>query len=185
MKQPVTAWILMAMAIVGLAGWPMRVGLAQSSPPASASPPSPSLSPSATPSLSPPKPGKRVEEIFKLLETGNYSAIGPLVKTSFAPEFIALQGESDLTSYPADNVHRTGGIHRGKIREDGNDAIGSFQSNLTERWGAVMVSVESSPPNRITSLQIQRAKAPKSAVPAATPAGDKARSRKSRTTPKN
>jgi CubicO group peptidase (beta-lactamase class C family) len=116
-----------------------------------------------------------VEEIFKLLETGNYSAIGPLVKTSFAPEFIALQGESDLTSYLADNVHRTGGIHRGKIREDGNDAIGFFQSNLTERWGAVMVSVESSPPNRITSLQIQRAKAPKSAVPAATPADDKAR----------
>src|SRR6185369_14314080 len=180
-KRPVTGWVLNAIAIVGFAGWPMPVGLAQSSPRPNAPLPAP---PSAPPSSSSPTPApptapagkstERVDEIFKLLETGDYAAIGALVKTSFTPEFVALQGEDDLMKSLANSVHRTGGIRRGKIREEGNDAIGFFQSNLTERWGAVTVSVEPAPPYRISSLQIGRAKSPKSAA-SLTPAAEKAR----------
>jgi hypothetical protein len=75
-----------------------------------------------------------VDEIFKLLETGDYAAIGALVKTSFAPDFIAIRGEYDLTSYLADYKRRTGGIRRGKVLRAGNDAIGLFQPNL-RLWG--------------------------------------------------
>jgi CubicO group peptidase (beta-lactamase class C family) len=174
MKQLVTRLVLRAVAIVGLIGWPVHLGLAQSSPPPSA--PSLSTSPSPTPPTAlPGKPSERVEEIFKLLETGDYSAIGPLVKTSFTPEFLAIRGEYDLMNYLADQVHRAGGIRRGKVGEQGNDAIGFYQSNLTERWGAVEVSVEPNPPYRISALQIQRAKSPKSATAGAAPASEKAR----------
>jgi CubicO group peptidase (beta-lactamase class C family) len=172
-KQPVFSWRQRVIAIVGVAAWAMNAGWAQPSPPAPAKP-SPSSSVTSSPST-PPKPGKRVEEIFKLLETRDYTTISALVKTSFSPDFVALQGESNLNGYLADYAHRTGGIRRGKIREDGTDAIGFFQSTVTERWGAITLSVEPAPPNRISSLQIQRANPPKSAAPAAPPTDDKAR----------
>jgi len=162
-KHVVTSWILIVLALAGLVDWPTQAQ-AQSSP-----------LPSAPPPASPAKPGQRVEQILKLLESGDYGTIAPLVKTSFTPEFVALQGEDDLMKYLANYVHRTGGIRRGKIRENGNDAIGFFQSNLTDRWGAVLVTVEANPPFRMSSLQIERAKSPKSASPAATPASEKAR----------
>jgi len=180
-KRPVAGWVLTAIAIVGFAGWPMPAGLAQSSPrlnapiPAPPSAPPSSTSPTPAPPTAPAgKSTERVDEIFKLLETGDYAAIGALVKTSFTPDFIAIRGEYDLTSYLADCKRRTGGIRRGKINEQGNDAIGFFQSNLTELWGAVEVSVEPNPPYRMSSLQVQRAKSPKSAA-ALTPASEKAR----------
>ena len=119
------------------------------------------------------KSTERVEEIFKLLEAADYAAIGALVKTSFTPDFIAIRGEYDLTSYLADHKRRTGGIRRGKLSEQGNDAIGFFKSNLTELWGAVDF-VEPNPPYRMSSLQIQRAKSPKSAASLAL-ASEKAR----------
>src|SRR5690349_19159731 len=178
MKQLVLRWALMVIVIVGLTAPPTPVGLAQpqSAPPPRATQLAPAPSPSVTPAAAPAsKPDERVEQIFKLLETSDYAAIAPLVKTSFTPDFVALQGEDDLIKYLANYVHRTGGIRRGKIRETGNDAIGFFRSNLTERWGAVMVTVESNPPFRMSSLQIERAKSPKTATPAATPASEKAR----------
>jgi CubicO group peptidase (beta-lactamase class C family) len=116
-----------------------------------------------------------MEQILKLFETSDYSTIGPLVQTSFAPEVFSAQGADDFMSYLADVVRRTGGIRRGKIRPNGNDAIGFFQSKLTERWSAVTLSVESTPPYRISSLQIQKAKAPKSSAPEATLSSEKAR----------
>ena len=187
-KRPVTGWVLNAIAIVGFAGWPMPVGLAQSSPrpnaPLSAPPSAPPSSTSPTPAPPTAPAGKsteRVDEIFKLLETGDYAAIGALVKTSFTPDFLAIRGEYDLASYLADYKRRTGGIRRGKILEQGNDAIGFFQSNLTELWGAVAVSVEPNPPYRMSSLQIQRAKSPKSAA-SLTPRARKRALPKSRTT---
>jgi CubicO group peptidase (beta-lactamase class C family) len=165
--------LVFALAIVALVESCLQTARAQLSPT-----PSPSLSlpsPSATPTAPPGKARERTEQIFKLLESSDYSTIGPFVKSSFSPDFVALQGESDLMSYLADYVHRMGGIRRGKIREDGADAIGFFQSDLTERWGAVLVSIESDPPFRISSLQIQRAKPPKGAGPATTTASEKAR----------
>ncbi len=115
-----------------------------------------------------------MEEILQLFETCDYSRIGPLLQTSFKPEFVAAQGEHGFMSYLADTVRRTGGIHRGKVLPNGNEAIGFFQSTLTERWGAISLSVEAAPPYRISSLQIQKAKSPKSAALAA-PTSDKTR----------
>src|SRR5262249_37540323 len=117
----------------------------------------------------------RMEEIFKLFESSDYSTIGPLLQTSFTPDFASAQGVADYMSYLADTVRRTSGIRRGKVRENGNEAIGFFQSKLTDRWSAVVLSVEAAPPYRINSLQIGRAKAPKTAAPAATLASEKAR----------
>jgi len=108
-----------------------------------------------------------MEEIFKVFESSDYSAIGPLLKTSFTPDFIAAQGESSFMSYLADTVRRTGTLRRGKvlpIGNDGNEALAFFQSNLTGRWGAISVAVEKAAPYRISSLQIQRANPPPSAV---------------------
>ena len=164
MKQRGSAWTVIAIAILGLAEWSIQAGLAQPAPP-----------PSATPSSPPSKAGDRVEEILKLFESCDYSAIGPLVHAAFTPDFVSLQGENDLISYLADCVRRTGGIRRGKVLPQGNDAIGFFQSKLTERWGAVVLSVEPAPPSRISSLQIQRAKSPKSAAQTAAPSSEKAR----------
>ena len=171
MKQASTGWIVKVIAIIGLTGWAGQVGRAQLSPASAPLSPSPSASPSAPPG----KSTERVEQIFKLLETSDYSSIGQLVKTSFTPDFVALQNEDDLMRYLANYVHRSGGIRRGKVRENGSDAIAFFQSNLTERWGVIMVTVEPNPPYRMSSLQIGRAKSPKSASPAATPASEKAR----------
>jgi CubicO group peptidase (beta-lactamase class C family) len=172
-KQPVTGWVLTAIAIAGFAGWPMPAGMAQISPQPKA--PASSASPTPAPPTAPGgKSTERVEEIFKLLETGDYTAIGALVKASFTPDFIAIRGEYDLTSYLADQIRRTGGIRRGKILEQGNDAVGFFKSNLTELWGIVQISVEPNPPYRMNSLQIGRAKSPKSAA-SPTPATEKAR----------
>jgi len=168
-KHAITGWILVALAIVAFVEWPIRTGSAQ-----------PALSPSAaqSPTPSPPPPGalsQRMEEIFKLFESCDYSTIGPLLRTSFTPDFAYAQGEADYMSYLADTVRRTGGIRRGKIRESGNEAIGFFQSKLTERWSAVTLSVESASPFRINSLQIGRAKPPKTAASAATLASEKVR----------
>ena len=98
-------------------------------------------SPSATPSAPPSKAAERMEEIFKLFESSDYSSISSLVQGSFTREFIASHGENDFMSYLADTVRRSGGIHRGKILENGNQATAFFRSNLTERWGAIMLTV--------------------------------------------
>src|ERR1043165_2147067 len=121
MRHAVTGWIL-TIAFVGLAKCLIPEGLAQPppSPSATPSPPSPSARPSAPES----KASDRMEQILKLFETSDYSTIGPLVQTSFAPEVFSAQGADDFMSYLADVVRRTGGIRRGKIRPNGNDAIG-------------------------------------------------------------
>jgi CubicO group peptidase (beta-lactamase class C family) len=180
-KRPVSGWVLTAIATVGFAGWPIPAGLAQTSPQPKTSLSTPpkahpsSTSPTPAPPIAPAgKSTERVEEIFKLLETADYAAIGALVKVGFTPDFIAIRGEYDLTSYLADHMRRTGGIRRGKILEQGNDSIGFFKSNLTQLWGAVQVSVEPNPPYRMSSLQIGRAKSPKTAA-SLTPAPEKAR----------
>jgi len=169
-KPPVTGWIIAVLAIVGLTQWLLRTGFAQT-PGAS----SPSVSPSAATSPTPPpaESEHRMDELFKLFETLDYATVGQVVKTSFTQDFVSAQGENDLMSYLADIVRRTGGIRRGKILPGGDGAIGFFQSTLTEQWGAIQISIEPTPPYRITSLFIQRAKAPKSATPE--PASEKAR----------
>jgi CubicO group peptidase (beta-lactamase class C family) len=162
-KQPISGGILITLAMAALAGWTLQAGAAEPSPSASVSPSPP-----------PSKAGERMEEILKLFETSDYSQIGPLLKNSFAPDFIAAQGERNFTNYLADTVHRSGGIHRGKVNVTGNDAVGFFRSNLTERWGAIMLSVEAAPPYRISSFQITRAKSPPS-PPGSVPSSEKKR----------
>jgi D-alanyl-D-alanine carboxypeptidase len=153
-KRSLTECLLILIAIIGLQGWPVKMGLAQPAP-----------SPSVTTSQSATAPatsaaGDRMDEILKLFESSDYSKIAPLVHSSFAPDFLAGQGERDFMSYLADTMRRTGGIHRGKVTTQEKDAIGFFRSNLTGRWGVIALSVEAAAPYRISSLQIQRAKAP-------------------------
>ncbi len=168
-KQLVISWVPITIAILGFAGWPPQTASAQV-----ASPSATAASPGAAAPAAPSKAGDRMEEILKLFQTHDYASIGPLLRTSFTPEFIAAQGEGDFTSFLADNMRRAGDIWRGKVRVEGNDAIAFFQSNLTTRWGAITLTVEPNAPYRINAFQIQRANPPKgSAVPV--PPSEKAR----------
>jgi CubicO group peptidase (beta-lactamase class C family) len=150
----------------GLTQFPIRSSFAQT-------PPTPSPSPAGSSAPASTEAEHRADELLKLFESCDYSSIAGLVKNSFGLDFVAAQGENDLINYLADTVRRTGGIRRGKILPNGNEAIGFFKSNLTDRWGAIQLTVEETPPYRITSLLIQRAKAPASAT--AEPASEKAR----------